>query len=106
MVVIVEGRASLLLLDHGVEEVIADVGEGEIVGLLSTHRQADGLVARARTDCEVVTVDADVAGEIGSRNADLADALNRMATIRGRRVERILERRIGPDGAGTVEEQS
>ena len=105
MVVIVEGRASLLLLDHGVEEVIADVGEGEIVGLLSTLRQSGRLVARARTDCEIVTVDADVAGEIGSRNADLADALNRMATIRGRRVERILERRTGRDGAGSVEEQ-
>ena len=106
MVVIVEGRASLMLIDRGVEEVIADLGEGEIVGLLTAYRRAGGLVARAQTDCEVVTVDADVAGEVGSRNAELADALNRMAAIRSRRVERVLERRTVHVDEEPDEEQS
>jgi len=94
LAVIVEGRARLIALADGVENVVAELGVGEIVGLLGAASGRDGqLVARAVTDCEVIIVDADVTGEIGSRNADLATALNQTSAIRMRRLDRILERR-------------
>ena len=46
------------------------------------------------SDCQVVTIAADTAGEVGSRNADLAAALARMATTRRRRIDRIMEGRV------------
>jgi hypothetical protein len=45
------------------------------------------------TDCEVLLVDGATASDIGSRHADLASALDRMATTRRRRIERIMDGR-------------
>ena len=56
------------------------------------------LAVRAVTDCEVVVVDGDVAGQVGSRNAGLATALNRLATIRARRVDRLISNRAATAG--------
>jgi small-conductance mechanosensitive channel len=95
LVVIVEGRAQLIALADDEENVIAELGVGEIVGLLGATAGRDGqLVARAVTDCEVMIVDPDVTGEIGSRNANVATALNQTSAIRMRRLDRILERRL------------
>jgi hypothetical protein len=51
------------------------------------------IALRAVSDCEIVKVDGGIAGEVGSRHADLAKALDRMATTRRRRVDRIMDGR-------------
>ena len=61
------------------------------------------LAVRAQTDCEVLIIDADVAGDVASRNSDLAAALNRLAGIRRRRLERVLAGRAGSDDEGISE---
>ena len=98
LIVLVEGRAQFLLGDGDEQTVSAEVSEGEIIGMLRTSRR-DGydISVRATTDCEVVVVDADEAGEIASRNAELAAALNRVASIRRRRMERVAGRRAVPE---------
>jgi small-conductance mechanosensitive channel len=104
LILIVEGRAQFLLGEGDEQTVGAEVGESEIIGMLRTSRR-DGydISVRAVTDCEVIIVDADESGEIASRNAELAAALNRVASIRRRRMERVAGRRIAaelevPDG--------
>ena len=42
----------------------------------------------------MIDVDASTAGEVGSRNADLAVALNQIAEIRRRRLDRSAEQRV------------
>ena len=79
--------------DGETQSVTAEAGEGEIIGMLrSTHRDRFDISVRAATDCVVVIADADTSGEIASRNAELAAALNRVASIRRRRMERVLDR--------------
>mgnify|MGYP001812899698 CR=1 FL=1 len=95
LLVIVEGTARLVLLEAGFgEAVVSDVGAGDIVGLLDTRRGETGVVAlRAVTDCEVIAVPNDVMGEIGSRNAEVGAAFNRLVALRQRRVRRIVDDR-------------
>lgn len=90
-----EGAGRLVLLEPGQPEaVVSDVGRGDIVGLLNARRGGDRLVAlRAVTDCEIVVIDGDVIGEVGSRNAEIVTAFNRVAAARHRRIERISARR-------------
>jgi CRP-like cAMP-binding protein len=93
LIVVVEGRAQFLLGRGGEQTVSAEVGEGEVIGLVRTSRRDSyDISVRAVTDCEVVIVDADEAGEIASRNADLATALNQVASVRRRRMERLAGR--------------
>ncbi len=95
LLVLVEGRALVNLLESGrTAATVADLSEGEVLGLL-TADVADGhhLVVSAVTDCEVLLIESDAATEIGSRNAEVASVLNRTASIRRRRVDRIVERR-------------
>ncbi|MGI9623480.1 MAG: mechanosensitive ion channel domain-containing protein [Acidimicrobiales bacterium] len=94
LIVIVEGRARLALeTDKGGELQVGEVGDGDVIDVKSSSsRDTQPVVLRAITDCEVVLVDADVVGEIGSRNADIAAAFNRMAAIRRRRIERTSQR--------------
>ena len=101
MMVIVEGRARVVLLEDGYDEaVIGEVSAGEAVGLLEGPRGEGRLLAlRAVTDCEVLVIGSDAAGEIGSRNADLAAAFNRMTAVRRRRVERIISARAAVEAA-------
>ena len=95
LLVIVSGRAHLVLLEPDFDEaVVSDIGAGDVVGLLDTRRGEERTVAlRAVGDCEVVVVQADVIGEIGSRNAELADAFNRLVAQRRRRITRLVEGR-------------
>ena len=95
LLVISEGTARFLLLEAGFgQAVISDVGPGDIVGLLDTRRGEKWVVAlRAVTDCEVILVQNDVLGEIGSRNAEVGAAFNRLVALRQRRVRRIVEER-------------
>ena len=91
LIVVVEGRAEILMHHGGQQSVTAEVGEGEIMGLLrSSRRDRYDISVRAITDCEVIVVDAGEAGEVASRNVELAAALNRVASIRRRRMERSL----------------
>ena len=100
LMVIVEGRALLVLIEPGHDERVAgDVSVGETVGLFEGSRlEGRVLAVRAVTDCEVVVVSSTVAGQVGSRNAALATALNRLATIRSRRVARLIST-AGPSAA-------
>jgi small-conductance mechanosensitive channel/CRP-like cAMP-binding protein len=80
----------------------ARLSEGDIFGILT---QLDGVEPRvtAVSDCEVVVVGESAAGEVASRNPDLAGALNRLASTRRRRLERIAEDVSGNDGGASEE---
>ena len=70
------------------------VNDGDLIGPMSAERMHGFSIAlRAVSDCEIVKVDGSIAGEVGSRHADLAKALDRMATTRRRRVDRIMDGR-------------
>ena len=102
LIVMIEGRAEFVLDDGETQSVTAEAGEGEVIGLLrSTHRDRYDISVRAATDCVVVIVDADTSGQIASRNAELAEALNRVASVRRRRMERVLDRRPPAQFEGT-----
>lgn len=97
LLVIDGGNANLVLLEPGFEEtVVGEMGEGDVVGLLDTRIDDDRTVAiRAVTDCEVVVLPADSVDEVGSRNAELVAAFNRLVALRQRRIDRLVQRRIG-----------
>jgi len=105
LMVILSGTAAMVLLDTGHDdEFVTELGAGETVGVLEGPRGEGRLLAvRARTDCEVMVIDAEAAGEVASRNADLAAALNRLGTLRQRRLDRVLERRFAPEAGSTVD---
>lgn len=96
LLVVLEGAARLVLLEPGLEEAsVGEVGVGDIVGLLDARRGDNRVVAvRAITDCETVVVPDDVVGEVGSRNAEIVAAFNRVAAMRQRRINRLVERRM------------
>ncbi|MDX2381484.1 MAG: mechanosensitive ion channel, partial [Acidimicrobiia bacterium] len=111
LMLLVEGAAELILASttNTDEITVATVNDGDLIGLLSGERVHGYDVAlRAVSDCEMVTIDGDTAGEVGSRNPDLTTALDRMATTRRRRIDRILEARvmitIDADGAAQIGE--
>ena len=67
--------------------------QGEIIDLAtSAPRDGRHIALRALTDCEVVVIDPDVLGEIGSRAPEVADAFNQVSAIRRRRLERLADR--------------
>jgi small-conductance mechanosensitive channel len=103
LVIIVEGRAMLVLIepDHG-ETVVGDIASGESIGFLGGPRAEGGLLAgRAVTDCEILTVDAAAVAEVASRNTQLAAAFNRTAAIRSRRIDRLVAARRAADVTDT-----
>ena len=99
LMVMLEGKALLVLIEDGYDEaVIGEMSGGEAVGMLEDPRGEGRILAlRAVTDCEVLVVNADAAGAIGSRNAELAAAFNRMTALRQRRIERVVARRTRID---------
>ncbi|MCP3856463.1 MAG: mechanosensitive ion channel [Actinomycetia bacterium] len=102
VVVLREGRAQLVLVTEGSEIPIGDLSTGEIIDLATSMPDGGGPIAvRALTDCEVLIVDPDVLGEIGSRAPDVADAFNRVSAIRRRRLGRLSRQR----GVETVGDQ-
>ncbi len=98
LLVVVEGSARLLLLEPGFDEaVVSEVGVGDVVGLLDARGGDSRTVAlRAVTDCEVVVLPGELVGQIGSRNAEIVAAFNRLVAQRRRRITRVLERRTRP----------
>ncbi|MCP5024984.1 MAG: mechanosensitive ion channel [Actinomycetia bacterium] len=106
VVLLIAGRAQLVLLDaatggQSADVVVASVGEGEIIDVLDSTGTAQLAVGvRSVTDCEVVIIDPDLIGRFGSRHAELADAFNRTSAVRRRRIERTAERFVvAADGA-------
>ncbi len=98
LIVMVEGRAVLVLIEPGHDEaIVGDLGAGETIGILDDPR-GDGrvLAVRAVTDCEVIVIDAAAASDVASRHAELAAAFNRLRQVRARRVERLLAGRPDP----------
>lgn len=96
--VIIEGRAHIVLADGDDEVTVSELGPGDLVGVLEglgKSTLALPVHVRAVADCEVLTIDRDVFSEVGSRNADLASAINRNSAIRRRRVDRVVEARRG-----------
>lgn len=92
LVVLVDGAALLQVIAPDRPAVpVSDLRSGDVIGLLD-GADAGGrdLVIRAMTDCDVVVVDADVAGDVVSRSAALSAALNRTTEVRRRRLERLL----------------
>ncbi|MGI9596506.1 MAG: mechanosensitive ion channel domain-containing protein, partial [Acidimicrobiales bacterium] len=89
LMVIVAGRAEVRLT--GADDstaVISEVTAPQVVGAVEAPGGDGTLAVQAVTDCEVIELEASVAAEIGSRNAEMAAALNRIAEVRRRRVER------------------
>ena len=95
LMVILSGTAAMVVLEPGKDEAfVTELTAGETVGVLEGPRGGHHTLAvRARSDCEALIVDAEAAGDVASRNADLAAALNRLAGIRHRRLERVLDAR-------------
>ncbi|MCP5032203.1 MAG: mechanosensitive ion channel [Actinomycetia bacterium] len=95
LLVIVEGRADIVLTEaDGRETVMSQLGRLETVGLIEAPVGGGALALHAVTDCEVIVIEASTAGEVASRNADIARAGNRMAEIRLPRVCQVLQRRV------------
>ncbi|MFK8025043.1 MAG: mechanosensitive ion channel domain-containing protein [Ilumatobacter sp.] len=99
LMLVAEGRAALVLVEaDGAESQVAELTTGETVGLLG---DAPGigtrLLSRALEDCLVLVIEAEAAAEVGSRNAEVAAAFNRIVTLRRRRVERLFERRTSTE---------
>ncbi len=95
LLVLVDGRARLVLLEpNGEEAVVTDVDEGDTVGVLEAPPGEGRMLAvRAVTDCEVIIIQAGAASDVTSRNTELAAAFNRLRQIRSRRVDRLLATR-------------
>lgn len=99
LTLLVEGRALIVVVSSDDREgerpevVVGELTAGETINSLGEAGDGRHLVVRAATDCEVLLIDADVVGELGSRNTELAAAFNRMTSIRRRRIDRILDHR-------------
>jgi len=109
-IVIADGRALIVVVvddrDGTAEEAtVSELSSGDVVGLLEGDATgADHhIIVRAVSDCVVVEMDRDVFGEVGSRNSELADAVNRDNTVRRRRVERVIESRVVFDAVEELE---
>ncbi len=101
--VVWEGSARLeVVLGDGVAHQGARISEGDVFGILMPLDDLQPRVT-AVTDCELVVVEEGAAGEVASRNPELAAALNQLVSTRRRRLERIAETAAQTDD-GVVEE--
>ena len=102
LMVLIGGRALLVLIHGTGESIVGDIAEGETIGILESPR-GDGLIlaVRAVSDCEVLVIDAAAASDMTSRNVELAAAFNRLREIRVRRVDRLLKARSDQAAPGT-----
>lgn len=108
LMVMVEGQAVLELVEPGFDNVaIGELSGGETVGVLEgLLGESRFLALRAVTDCEVLVVGTDAASSIGSRNADLAAAFNRMSSARQRRVQRVVAARAATETTPELDDPS
>jgi small-conductance mechanosensitive channel/CRP-like cAMP-binding protein len=92
--VLTDGRAALVLTHDGeVELEVLDFEPGEMFGVLNEppDAQRTALVV-ARTDCEVVRIPPEAAGQAIAVAPDLAGLLEQIAATRQRRIDRVIRR--------------
>jgi small-conductance mechanosensitive channel len=84
--VLVEGSARIVSVDRPLQFV--ELGRGDLFGMIGqwTANRVPP-VTTATSDCEVIVIDAEVAGQVASRNPVLTDTLNKLAANRRRRLE-------------------
>lgn len=94
LVLVEHGSAQLLLrIDPSTSESVLDVGDGDVVSALEAQETRRFVLAlTARTDCDVLVIDATVAGGVISRSPALNSALEQLQAGRRRRVHRVLRR--------------
>lgn len=92
LVVIEHGRARLeAVLEGERREPVADLVDGDVASMIDPSEIRGGrLVLVAVDDCDVLTIDATVAGSVISRSPELTAAFDQLATSRRRRVLRLL----------------
>ena len=97
LVLVELGRARLQVLAPNDEtQPVADVNDGDLVGVLGLDPPPGYTVSVvALTDCDVIELAPDAAGEVISRSPDLNAALEQLTTSRGRRIRRTLRRVAG-----------
>ena len=91
--VIDQGLAQLFVPINGQDAPVIEFGAGEALGVLdlSSAKHHEAFI-RAVTDCEVFVIDSQAIGNVGSRNIEVSTAMNRLAAIRRRRLDRVIER--------------
>ena len=91
--IIDQGLAQLSVPIDGQDVTVGEFGAGEALGVLDlSSSAARGASISAVTDCEVFVIDSQAIGSVGSRNVEVSTAMNRLAAIRRRRLDRVLER--------------
>ncbi len=100
------GRARLEAVDDGgVSHDIADLGPGDVCGVVTASPDWPVLPRTvAVTDCEVTVINLDTSGTIISKNAGLANALNQIANRRSRRIERLIADLTAPGSESNDDE--
>ena len=88
-----QGAAAITVTKPDGDRVeIAQLPEGEVFGLLGrSDRWPYPLTVSAISDCELVVMAEQVAGEVTSRDLALSAALNQLVETRRRRVDRVME---------------
>ncbi len=97
LLLMTEGRASLLLTKDGHEDLdVLEFEPGEGFGVLNEPPsvQRSALVV-AVTDCEVVRIPAEAAGEAMAVAPDFAAMIEQIALSRRRRIDRVIRRSAG-----------
>lgn len=85
-VVLVSGQARLVLDSDRGERVVAELEQGELLGLI----EQPGTRIVATTDCSVLMLEEQVAAVVTSRNPGLGRAIEQLSGSRKRRIDRIL----------------
>jgi small-conductance mechanosensitive channel len=85
------GRARITIPDE--PDAFVELSDGDVFGVVSRARdRTASQQVVAVTDCEVVRIEASIAGAVASRNPSLADELNQIMASRNRRLDSRAER--------------
>jgi small-conductance mechanosensitive channel len=85
------GRARIEVPDDPSTHI--DISNGDVFGVVSRARnKGASQEVVAVSDCEVVRIDANMAGAVASRNPSLADGLNQLMASRNRRLNPLVDR--------------
>lgn len=103
--VLVGGLARIVAPDRPLQSV--DLARGDLFGMMGQWAP-DRVppITMAVTDCEIVVIDAEVAGQVASRNPILTDTLNKLAANRRRRLQDPTRRDAAAQGARTSPEEA
>ena len=95
LAVLERGRARLVLRIAGGSDVpVLDLDAGDVLGFLDTPsgEAAPGLAVIAVSDCDVLTLQPDIARSVIGRSPTLTAALEQVSTSRQRRAQRVVSR--------------